>query len=100
MLTLSALCDVLLAPQIRSLAPLTQLAMDPAARPALRELFCAANKVAAIEGLSAFTGLTLLELGSNRIRSTEGLEVKCSWQASYCPSSIFVTCTDFDEQSQ
>jgi hypothetical protein len=31
--------------------------------------------VTAIEGLSALTTLTLLELGSNRVRNIEGLEV-------------------------
>jgi Leucine-rich repeat (LRR) protein len=61
--------------QIRSLAPLTSLSSDPAATPPLRELYCAANKVTAIEGLSALTALTLLELGSNRVRNIEGLEV-------------------------
>lgn len=64
--------------QIRSLAPLTSLSAQPAAVPPLRELYCAANKVAVMEGLAAFTGLTLLELGSNRIRNIEGLEV-CGW---------------------
>jgi len=61
--------------QIRSLAPLTSLSSEPAATPPLRELYCAANKVAAVEGLAAFTALTLLELGSNRVRKIEGLEV-------------------------
>lgn len=62
--------------QIRSLAPLTSLSSDAAATPPLCELYCAANKVTAIEGLSALTALTLLELGSNRVRNIEGLEVR------------------------
>lgn len=60
--------------QIRSLAPLTSLTADPAAVPPLRELYVAANKVGAIEALAGLTGLTVLELGSNRIRAIEGLE--------------------------
>eukprot|EP00879_Flechtneria_rotunda_P006795 GHRR01007139.1.p1 GENE.GHRR01007139.1~~GHRR01007139.1.p1 ORF type:complete len:329 (+),score=64.68 GHRR01007139.1:206-1192(+) len=60
--------------QIRSLAPLTSLSADHATIPPLAELYCAANKVAAIGGISGFSGLTLLELGSNRIRTMEGLE--------------------------
>eukprot|EP00879_Flechtneria_rotunda_P028972 GHRR01031216.1.p1 GENE.GHRR01031216.1~~GHRR01031216.1.p1 ORF type:complete len:147 (+),score=26.86 GHRR01031216.1:249-689(+) len=64
--------------QIRSLAPLTSLSADHATIPPLAELYCAANKVAAIGGISGFSGLTLLELGSNRIRTMEGLEVNDS----------------------
>jgi Leucine-rich repeat (LRR) protein len=52
------------------------LSAEPAATPPLRELYCAANKVSVIEGLAALTGLTLLELGSNRVRNIEGLEVR------------------------
>lgn len=49
-------------PQIRSLAPLTALG----ACTSLQELYVAANKVSAIEGLQQLIGLTVLELGSNR----------------------------------
>lgn len=77
--------------QIRSLAPLTSLAATPEAAAAgatadssnssstgaapLAELYCASNKVSAIEGLAAFDHLTLLELGSNRVREICGLQV-------------------------
>lgn len=61
--------------QIRSLAPLTSLQADAASTPPLVELYAAANKVTAIEGITGFTALTVLELGSNRIRTIEGLEV-------------------------
>jgi hypothetical protein len=71
--------------QIRSLAPLTSLSSDPAATPPLRELYCAANKVTAIEGLSALTTVTLLELGSNRVRNIEGLEVGLGGGAAGLP---------------
>lgn len=59
--------------QIRSLAPLSSLTADPAASPPLLELFVAANKVTAIEALGGLSKLTVLELGSNRIRTIEGL---------------------------
>jgi Leucine-rich repeat (LRR) protein len=52
------------------------LSVEPAATPPLRELYCAANKVSVIEGLATLTSLTLLELGSNRVRNIEGLEVR------------------------
>ncbi|GFR45487.1 hypothetical protein Agub_g6831 [Astrephomene gubernaculifera] len=55
--------------QIRNLLPLASL---PAA--SLEELYVASNKVTAIAALSHLTALTLLELGSNRIRTVEGLE--------------------------
>jgi hypothetical protein len=66
--------------QLRSLAPLSSLQQRPATTPPLKELFVAANKVAVIEGLSDLTCLTLLELGSNRIRVIENLEV--CWHAA------------------
>jgi protein phosphatase 1 regulatory subunit 7 len=76
--------------QIRSLAPLSSLTADSSSSPPLTELFVAANKVTAIEALGGFSQLTVLELGSNRIRTIEGLEVRhvaahvahvaeCSW---------------------
>ncbi|WIA20809.1 hypothetical protein OEZ85_005165 [Tetradesmus obliquus] len=61
------------ANKIRSLAPLSSLTADPAASPPLLELFVAANKVTAIEALGGLSKLTVLELGSNRIRTIEGL---------------------------
>ncbi|KAF6256494.1 hypothetical protein COO60DRAFT_1528850 [Scenedesmus sp. NREL 46B-D3] len=64
--------------QIRSLAPLSSLAAEPASSPPLVELFVAANKVTAIEALGGFSQLTVLELGSNRIRTIEGLEGQAS----------------------
>jgi protein phosphatase 1 regulatory subunit 7 len=62
--------------QIRSLAPLSSLTADAASSPPLTELFVAANKVTAIEALGGFSQLTVLELGSNRVRTIEGLEVR------------------------
>lgn len=55
--------------QIRSLAPLTNLDGNT-----LQELFCASNKVSEISThVSHLTGLTTLELGSNRIKAIEGV---------------------------
>jgi hypothetical protein len=61
--------------QIRSLAPLSSLTAAPTSSPPLAELYVAANKVTAIEPLGGLSQLTVLELGSNRIRTIEGLEV-------------------------
>ncbi|GBF95662.1 hypothetical protein Rsub_08644 [Raphidocelis subcapitata] len=55
--------------EIRSMGPVSSLACAP-----LQELYVASNKVPTIEGLSELTRLTVLELGSNRIRQIEGLE--------------------------
>jgi hypothetical protein len=63
---------LLLLLQIRSLAPLSSLT---ACSPPLAELYVAANKVTAIECLRGLSQLTVMELGSNRIRTIEGLEV-------------------------
>jgi protein phosphatase 1 regulatory subunit 7 len=49
--------------QIKSVEPLSSV--DGAQ---LVELYCAENKVAAILGISHLTKLTVLELGSNRIK--------------------------------
>lgn len=89
-----SLCLSFPTSQIRSLAPLTSLSAEPAATAPLRELYCAANKVAVIEGLSAFTGLTLLELGSNRVRSIEGLEVSGAAVLSSCLLKTTKLCGD------
>ncbi|EFJ51655.1 hypothetical protein VOLCADRAFT_103293 [Volvox carteri f. nagariensis] len=54
--------------QIRNLLPLADLNSSK-----LEELYVANNKVTAIAALSHLTSLTLLELGSNRIRVIEGI---------------------------
>ncbi|GIL71375.1 hypothetical protein Vretifemale_1944 [Volvox reticuliferus] len=54
--------------QIRNLLPLADLDLNR-----LEELYVANNKVTAIAALSNLTALTLLELGSNRIRVVEGI---------------------------
>jgi Leucine-rich repeat (LRR) protein len=73
--TAAGATSCLVSSQIRSLAPLSSLTADAASSPTLTELFVAANKVTAIEALGGFSQLTVLELGSNRVRTIEGLEV-------------------------
>ena len=63
---------------VRSMAAVAGLA---AAQPS--HLFFAANKITAIEGLAGLTGLTSLELGSNRLRSMEGLSTLVALQELY-----------------
>lgn len=58
--------------EIRSLAPLASLIA-----PQLNELYAASNKITAIEGITQLAGLTLLELGSNRIRAIEASRKDC-----------------------
>ena len=49
--------------QIRSIEPLATVESTR-----MEELYCAENKIAAIEGISHLTSLSVLELGSNRIK--------------------------------
>ena len=57
---------------IRTLTPLTSLSAP------LLELYAASNKITAIEALTAFTRLRVLELGSNRVPSIDGLAAQAS----------------------
>lgn len=49
--------------QIRSIQPLQAVESTK-----MEELYCAENKIAAIEGISHLCSLSILELGSNRIK--------------------------------
>lgn len=62
-------CPARPGPQIKSIEALASLSADN-----LTQLYVASNRVAAIgTSISHLTKLTVLELGSNRIRSLEGL---------------------------
>ncbi|KAL6774147.1 hypothetical protein ACKKBG_A23930 [Auxenochlorella protothecoides x Auxenochlorella symbiontica] len=45
--------------------------------PRLTHLYCAANKIASMEGIAHLESLRVLDLGSNRLRCIEGLEGMC-----------------------